>query len=345
MELEDIQTSLSEMIALLECQYSIVDTCMVDFITKNIFQRLSKGLQRELLELEDDSLVLLPALLHDEQLKLPSRCPELSRVLSDLRDVKMEARGLITDLQEANMGSDESSLSNWDKMMTEKKTHEVDRMSQWISNSVSRQNLSSIVDLGSGKVHIKPLNVYFNPPVPQAYLSQVLNSLHNIPVLAIDGKASNTRGADTRTKNLQSKWSSLSLRASERADGGIPSSMKSRARDKQKNGPSESDREDDKTKPVVTSLVTLTKFVEESSDLGQLVEDHLPGQSDRLGIVGLHTCGDLAPTSIRTFLHTEKARLLCNVGCCYNHLTSLGFPLSSYLQMSKFQVECWLNAS
>ena len=173
----------------------------------------------------------------------------------------------------------------------------------------------------------------------------MLNSLHNIPVLAIDGKASNTKGANTRTKNLQSKWSSLSLRASERADGGIPSSMKSRARDKQKKGLSDSDREGDKPKPVPASLVTLTKFVEESSDLAHLVEEHLPGQSDRLGIVGLHTCGDLAPTSIRTFLHTEKARLLCNVGCCYNHLTSLGFPLSKYLQLSKFQVYCGLNGS
>ena len=152
MEVEDIQTSLSKMIALLECQYEVVNTCMVDFITKDIFERLPEEIQGELLELEDESLILLPALLHDEQLVLPSSCPQLSLVLSDLRDCKMEARGLITEQQEADIGSDESSLCNWDKIMTEKKTHEVDRMSQWISNSVSRQKLSSIVDLGSGKV-------------------------------------------------------------------------------------------------------------------------------------------------------------------------------------------------
>ena len=169
----------------------------------------------------------------------------------------------------------------------------------------------------------------------------MLNSLHKIPVLAIDGKASNTRGADTRTRHLQSKWNSLSLRASERADGGIPSSMKSRARNKQKTEPSDREEEKSPPDPAPASLVTLTKFVEESSDLGQLVEGHLPGQSGRLGIVGLHTCGDLAPTSIRTFLHTDRARLLCNVGCCYNHLTSLGFPLSNYLQSREFKVECF----
>ena len=165
MEVGDIQTSLSKMISLLEYQHEIVDTCMVDFITQNIFERLPEAIQGELLELEDDSLILLPALLHDEQLMLPSSCPQLSQVLSDLRDCKMEALGLITEQQEDNLGSAESSLCNWDKMMTEKKTHEVDRMSQWISNSVSRQNLSSIVDLGSGKVKIKPVNICFNPPV------------------------------------------------------------------------------------------------------------------------------------------------------------------------------------
>ena len=164
MEVEDIQTSLSKMIALLECHYEVVNTCMVDFITKNIFERLPEEIQGELLELEDESLILLPALLHDEQLVLPSRCPQLSLVLSDLRACKMEARGLITEQQEADIGSDESSLCNWDKIMTEKKTHEVDRMSQWISNSVSRQKLSSIVDLGSGKVDRKPVNIFSNAP-------------------------------------------------------------------------------------------------------------------------------------------------------------------------------------
>ena len=160
LEVENIQTSLSKMISLLESQFEIVDTCMVDFITKNIFERLPVGLQGELLELEDDSLILLPALLHDEQLSLPATCPDLSGVLSDLRECKMEAMGLISDQQESSIGSDEKSLSNWDKIMTEKKTHEVDRMSQWISNSVSRQNLFSIVDLGSGKVPVKPVHIH-----------------------------------------------------------------------------------------------------------------------------------------------------------------------------------------
>lgn len=38
-------------------------------------------------------------------------------------------------------------------------------------------------------------------------------------------------------------------------------------------------------------------------------------------ITGLHACGDLTPNSIRLFLQNKEAQILCNVGCCYHHLT------------------------
>jgi hypothetical protein len=40
----------------------------------------------------------------------------------------------------------------------------------------------------------------------------------------------------------------------------------------------------------------------------------------RLGVVGLHTCGSLAPASIKLFFSTRSAKFICNVGCCYHHL-------------------------
>jgi len=56
-------------------------------------------------------------------------------------------------------------------------------------------------------------------------------------------------------------------------------------------------------------------------------------------ICGLHTCGDLAPTMIRSFVQSE-AELLVNVGCCYHFLSEVsskncetaGFPMSELLQ-------------
>ncbi len=49
-------------------------------------------------------------------------------------------------------------------------------------------------------------------------------------------------------------------------------------------------------------------------------------------LVGLHTCGDLGPTLLRAFVHSD-ARALVSVGCCYHYLTENGpepgFPLSN----------------
>ena len=73
---------------------------------------------------------------------------------------------------------------------------------------------------------------------------------------------------------------------------------------------------------------------------------------------GLHTCGDLASTSLRAMAASHGAGFLCNVGCCYHLLTERfyshpslsqqaskgresGFPLSSNLIARK----AWLGRS
>ena len=317
-EIEAIQTSLSKMIGLLESRMEICDTCMVDFITLNLFGLLPQPLQEELYTLETDSLVLLPALLHDEvSLTKFSHCPELMSTVTLLRERKMEAMDLVSE-PGPDRGARLTSLTNWDKIMSAKKTHEVDQMSGYLSRLVSQHNISSLVDLGSGK----------------AYLSQVLSSLHNIPVLAVDGRDTNTRGADLRSSNLQSKWAGLTQRASERAAGDTPSNRRTRNKvGGDRSSPGLADRSTEQAR-----LVTITRFVERGEDISPLVQDQLGGESERIGIVGLHTCGDLASSSLVTFLHTEKAKLLCNVGCCYNHLSSQGFPLSQFLATKQFKV-------
>lgn len=72
-------------------------------------------------------------------------------------------------------------------------------------------------------------------------------------------------------------------------------------------------------------------------------------------MVGLHTCGDLAPSMLRIFQSNPSMHCLCNVGCCYHHVTeefakkdewdrehsgvkmgsSFGFPMSDYLREKK----------
>ncbi|KAI9487312.1 MAG: methyltransferase domain-containing protein [Benjaminiella poitrasii] len=49
-------------------------------------------------------------------------------------------------------------------------------------------------------------------------------------------------------------------------------------------------------------------------------------------VTGLHTCGDLSPLIFNLFAKSEKVSCVVNVGCCYNSLTSTGFPMSEYLK-------------
>jgi len=229
--------------------------------------------------------------------------------------------------------SETSMLDFWDKIMSEKKTHEVCQMTKFVSKKVKEKDIGCLVDLGSGK----------------AYLSQVLATMHNIPVLAIDSKEGNTKGAEIRDKNLKTKWEGLRIRAQERMEGKSPLNRKKRGKieNNLEMGVTSTVEESESAGDSKTSenlLVTLTQFVEEGSDIGDLVKKHFPGKSDNFGLIGLHTCGDLAPTSLRTFLSSPGARFLCNVGCCYNHLTednlstTQGFPLSHHLQTKKFKL-------
>ena len=51
----------------------------------------------------------------------------------------------------------------------------------------------------------------------------------------------------------------------------------------------------------------------------------------QLGLIGLHTCGDLGPTIVRMYAESSKVTTLQSVGCCYMHIKK-SFPLSQYLK-------------
>ena len=84
---------------------------------------------------------------------------------------------------------DPSLLAHFDSFMSEKKMHEVLKMSQCVAELCQRMgNVKCLVDVGSGK----------------AYLSQVLAALKpDLCLLAIDSQSGNLKGAQKRSKNLE----------------------------------------------------------------------------------------------------------------------------------------------
>ncbi|XP_075065465.1 putative methyltransferase-like protein 25 [Mixophyes fleayi] len=88
----------------------------------------------------------------------------------------------------------------------------------------------------------------------------------------------------------------------------------------------------------------LTSYVTADTELHDIITD-----LEESIMVGLHTCGDLAPNTLRIFVAKPEIKAVCSVGCCYHFLTeqfenveeectegTWGFPMSQYLKE-----KCW----
>ncbi|KAG8578187.1 hypothetical protein GDO81_010415 [Engystomops pustulosus] len=90
----------------------------------------------------------------------------------------------------------------------------------------------------------------------------------------------------------------------------------------------------------------LTSYVTADTELHDIITD-----LEESMMVGLHTCGDLAPNTLRIFTSKPEIRAVCSVGCCYHFLSeqfdeagkeqkteSWGFPMSQYLKERRWYI-------
>ncbi|XP_077450048.1 putative methyltransferase-like protein 25 [Stigmatopora argus] len=292
--------------------------------------------------------------------------PALGVCLS--RDELLEALGHKSSELGAETGSYEP-----DEFMNAKKSHEVQSMAKVVDCLAKHCRVKQVIDVGSGK----------------GYLSSFLSLQHGLRVFGIDSSSTNTHGAQERNRKLKKfskayqkcrnasrekqekpvvadiqvakdkdasrelltpdpnpiedlflNVMSLDATQSGRAS---PSSLTDEERQRRK-------RENLERKARGRNSVTdavfspLTSYVTAHTELRELI-----GELEHAVLVGLHTCGDLAPSTLRMF--TAKAELLavCSVGCCYNKLSeefepltesacaefshgAFGFPLSQHLR-------------
>ena len=88
------------------------------------------------------------------------------------------------------------------------------------------------------------------------------------------------------------------------------------------------------------------------TNLLEMADESFPDHSFKeFGLVGLHTCGNLASASLKIFNGCDKIKMLVNIGCCYHLLKEEfvediffnqekieenagedGFPMSNYLK-------------
>ncbi|XP_018330470.1 methyltransferase-like protein 25 [Agrilus planipennis] len=153
----------------------------------------------------------------------------------------------------------------------------------------------------------------------KGYLSSLLALNNQIQVLGIDSSHTKTQSSVHRTNLLERKW-----------NGFIKDQTKRKMPENKKK----------------TLYKQVTHFVTENTDFEKLVLDNLSSDTSKVGLLGLHTCGNLGASSIKIFIKNPKMSALCNVSCCYhfltendeNNLEEYYFPLSKFLSEKNFKL-------
>ncbi|KAJ1430714.1 S-adenosyl-L-methionine-dependent methyltransferase [Sesbania bispinosa] len=224
---------------------------------------------------------------------------------------------LIGDALMALPGLQMSSLNSvLAQGMNVKKRHEVEVLSAVVSTVANSVKAHAIVDVGAG----------------QGYLAQVLAFQYQHPVIAIDACSHHGNVTDARAERIKKHYVSQMVKSgSGMRSLNVPKTITCR----------------------VLSIDTLKTLIEtslpgddvEQSRLnGESQEDqgklHCPGHANTKPstvLAGLHACGDLSVTMLKTFLDCKDVKAIVSIGCCYNLLSEesirdgesqCGFPMS-----------------
>lgn len=195
-----------------------------------------------------------------------------------------------------------------------------------------------MVDIGSGRAYLSA-----------QLSSSIFDSAFN--VIAIDSQQTNVTSSIKRLKTMKKQTTFF---ANEPYRG-------------KKTSQSLSD-------PVDKNFLTFSQFIQSSSELNNLIEDHLRDSasfsSNEFSLIGLHSCGNLSNSIVNLYVNSNRGveasrtggcKLLCNVACCYNLLNekyaenymensvdikntelsideSSKFPMSSYLNRQEYSL-------
>uniref|UniRef100_A0A8B9NS06 Methyltransferase like 25 n=1 Tax=Accipiter nisus TaxID=211598 RepID=A0A8B9NS06_9AVES len=97
----------------------------------------------------------------------------------------------LEDVLEALRGDNQGTTGiKTDEFMNNKKSHEVQVMSELVDNIANYCGIKQVIDIGSGK----------------GYLSSFLSMQYNLKVYGIDSSNSNTNGAHERNRKLKKHW-------------------------------------------------------------------------------------------------------------------------------------------
>jgi len=229
---------------------------------------------------------------------------------------------LVDELKKRNIPYTNGLNLSISEFMNEKKNHEVEVISRIVAALANaREKNHLIIDVGDGK----------------GYLSSRLNLEFKLKVLGIDGNHNNSTEAVKRYKQLSKKWNGLVTKEARKSNVDAAAVEVAHTQN--------------------DHYKTTSKMIFAETDLKKLVTESFPDEKySEFYLVGLHTCGNLSPNSLKQFVRNDELKILCNVGCCYHLLfeefqddffndervmdeyDEPGFPMSNYLRNRKYSL-------
>lgn len=199
-----------------------------------------------------------------------------------------QQQDLQTVLPGMNMTSLNSVLStgmNW------KKKHEVEVLSAVVDSIANSVGANAIIDVGSG----------------QGYLAQVLSFHYQHAVVAIDACSHHGRVTDARAEQIK-KYYAAQMRKSVSGNRSltVPKTVTCNVMS-------------------IDMLKALADTPLHKDNVSLLQSSCNADNESSLVLAGLHACGDLSVTMLKTFMECKEVKAVVSVGCCYNLLSEEGF--------------------
>ncbi|GJQ86231.1 hypothetical protein Trydic_g8931 [Trypoxylus dichotomus] len=283
---------------------------MVDYFTKNIYDTcMPSEIKTEFESIGYDNIInyILNRGINEGVPNLNNFIEMTKKfMLCNRKDVCRSVEDLQRRLNES--GCKNTPGVHLNVYMRPKKSHEVEILSAVAASLKTIGDVSHLVDIGDGK----------------GYLSSLLSLHYKIPVLGIDAIEINTIGAIKRAEKLGKSWHGIV---------GTNKSILPKSEQRLQN-------------PDSLLYKQITQYITEKTNLKELVKNIFDQDISYLGIVGLHTCGDLAPSALKIYVNNNDVRTICNVSCCYHLLSErtldekdedhFGFPMSKFLKDKEF---------
>ncbi|KAK4398678.1 protein RRNAD1 [Sesamum angolense] len=190
---------------------------------------------------------------------------------------------------------------------------EIQALAGVVDSIARRVGAHTIVDVGSG------------------YLAQVLSFEHELSVIAIDASSHHGSITDARAKRIEKYYAAKKCKSrSEDRGFCIPKTVTCRVLspamlkdigsslrqvDEMENPTIFRDNTD--SKPLAGDLASERLYSSKTDDKSTMV------------LAGLHACGDLSVTMLRTFMECDEVKAVISIGCCYNLLSEEGIKEGS----------------